>query len=85
MEGSKKNLGRTRTLYAGEDLTVRIRHGTMDWFKIGKGVYKECILSQAYLTYMITSCEIPGWMNHRLESRLPAEILTTSDIQMILL
>ena len=74
-----------RNLYAGQESKIRTRHRTMDWFKIGKGVYKECILSQAYLTYMITSCEIPGWMNHRLESRLPAEILTTSDIQMILL
>ena len=56
----------------------------MDWFKIGKGVYQDSILSQVYLTNMITSCEMPGWLNHRLESRLPAEILTTSNIQMIL-
>ena len=27
------------------------------------------------------SCEIPGWMNHKLESRLPGEILTTSYMQ----
>ena len=30
------------------------------------------------------SCEMPGWMKHKLESRLPGEISTTSDIQMIL-
>ena len=29
-----------------------------------------------------TSCKILGWMNHKLDSRLPGEILTTSDMQM---
>ena len=28
-----------RNLYAGQEATVRIRHGTMDWFQIGKGVH----------------------------------------------
>ena len=38
----------------------------------------------AYLTYMQSiSCEMPGWMNHKLESRLPGEISTTSDRWMI--
>ena len=37
----------------------------------------------AYLTYMqSTSCEMPGWMKHKLESRLPGEISITSDMQM---
>ena len=37
-----------------------------------------------YLTYMQSiSCEMPGWMNHKLESRLLGEISTTSDMQMI--
>ena len=30
-------------LYAGQEKTVRTRHGTMDWFKIGKGVHEGCI------------------------------------------
>ena len=34
-----------RNLYAGQEAAVRIRHGTMDWFKIGKGVCLGCILS----------------------------------------
>ena len=34
-----------RNLYAGHEATVRIRHGTMDWFQIGKGVGQGCILS----------------------------------------
>ena len=34
-----------RNLYAGQEALVTTRHGTMDWFKIGKGVYQGCILS----------------------------------------
>ena len=34
-----------RNLYAGQEATVRTGHGTMDWFKIGKGVCQGCILS----------------------------------------
>ena len=37
----------------------------------------------AYLTYMQgTSCKMPGWVNHKPESRSPGEISTTSDMQM---
>ena len=64
----------------GQEATVRTLHGTTDWFKIGKGVHR----GSAYSTYMqSTLCEMPGWMNHNLESRLPGEILTISDMQMI--
>ena len=53
----------------------------MDWFQIGKGVYQAVHL--AYLTYMQnTACEMPGWMKHKPESRLPGEIPITSDTQM---
>ena len=34
-----------RSLYVGQESTVRIGHRTMDWFQIGKGVYQGCILS----------------------------------------
>ena len=34
-----------RKLYAGQEATVRTRHGTTDWFQIGKGVHQGCILS----------------------------------------
>ena len=37
--------GLLRTLYAGQEATVRIRHRTRDWFQIGKGVHQGCILS----------------------------------------
>ena len=34
-----------RNPYAGQEATVRTRHGTMDWFKIGKRVHQDCTLS----------------------------------------
>ena len=34
-----------RNVYAGKEATVRTRHGTKDWFQIGKGVRQTCILS----------------------------------------
>ena len=34
-----------RNLYAGQEATVRIGHGTTDWFQVGKGVRQGCILS----------------------------------------
>ena len=34
-----------RNLYVGQEATVRTRHGTTDWFQIGKRVHKGCILS----------------------------------------
>ena len=42
-----------QNLYAGQKATVRTRHGTMDWFKIGKGVCQGCILSP-YLSKLYT-------------------------------
>ena len=51
--------------------------------KLGKEHIKAIYCHPAYLTYMqSTSCEILGWMNHNLESRLPGEISTSSDMQM---
>ena len=72
-----------RNLYAGQEATHRIGHETADWFQIGKGVCQGCILHPAYLSLQSTSCKMPGWMNHKLESRLPGEISTISDRQMI--
>ena len=48
--------------------------------KLGKEYNKAMYCHLAYLTYMqSTSCEIPGWMKHKLESRFPGEISITSD------
>ena len=42
--------------------------------KLGKEYVKAVFCHLAYLTYMqSTSCEMPGWMNHKLESRLQGE------------
>ena len=52
--------------------------------KSGKEYIKAVYCHPAYLTYMqSTSCEMPGWMKHRLKSRLLGEISVTSDMQMI--
>ena len=52
--------------------------------KLGKESIKTVYCHPAYLTYMQgTSYEVPGWMNPKLESSLPREISTTSDMQMI--
>ena len=51
--------------------------------KLGKEYVKAVYCHSAYLIYMqSTSCEISGWMKHKLESRLPGEISITSDMQM---
>ena len=63
----------------GQEATVRTGHGTADWLKIGKDYNHH----PAYLTSMQnTSCEILGWMNHKLKSRLPGEISIASDMKM---
>ena len=51
--------------------------------KSGKEYVKAVYCHPAYLTYMqSTSCEMLGWMKHKLESRLLGEISITSDTQM---
>ena len=75
-----------RNLCAGQEATVRTGHGKMDWFQTGKEYLKVVYHHAAYLTYMqSTSCEVLGWMKHKLESRLLGEVLIISNMQMILL
>ena len=51
--------------------------------KSGKEYIKAVYRHPVYLTYkQSTSCEMHGWMNHKLESRLLGEISITSDVQM---
>ena len=55
---------------------IAIHNGRKEYVKV---VYCH----PAYWTYMqSTSCEMPGWVKHKLESRLPGEISITSDTQM---
>ena len=52
--------------------------------KLGKECVKAVYCHPAYLTSMqSTSCEMPGWMKHKLESRLPGETSIASDMQII--
>ena len=69
--------------YAGQEATVRTGQEITDWFKIGKGVCQGCILSPSlfnlYVEYIMRNA---GLAESQLESRLPGETSTTSDIQM---
>ena len=51
-----------RNLYAGQEATVRIGHGTTDFFQIGKGVCQGCILSPClfnlYAEYIMRNAEL---------------------------
>ena len=71
-----------RNLYADQEATVRTGHGTTDWFQIGKGVHKGCILSPClfnlYAEYIM---RMLSWMKHKLEPRVLGEISVTSDKQ----
>ena len=51
--------------------------------KLGKEYIKAVYCHPAYLTFMQnTSCDMPDWMKHKLEPRLPGEISITSNMQM---
>ena len=53
-----------RNLYAGQETTVRMRHGTTDWFQIGKRVQQGCILSPClfnlYVEYIMHNAGLDG-------------------------
>ena len=73
-----------QNLYAGQEATVRLGHEQWTGSTLGKGSIKAVHCYIAYLTYTQgTSCEMPGWMKHKLESRFPGEISITSHMQMI--
>ena len=69
-----------QNLYAGQEETELYMEQQSD-SKLGKVYIKVVYCHPAYLTYMqSTSCEMPDWMKHKLESRLPGEISITSDM-----
>ena len=43
----------TKNLYAAQEATVRIGHGTTDWFQIRKGVHQGCILSPCLFNFYV--------------------------------
>ena len=72
-----------RNLYAGQEATVRTRHGTTDWFHIRKGIHQGCILSPClfnfHAEYIIGNARLN---NAQAGIKLPGEIPITSDMQM---
>ena len=71
-----------RSLYVGQEATVRIGYETTTSSKLGKDYVKAVYCYPDYLTSMLSmSYKMPGWMKRKLESRLPGEISITSDMQ----
>ena len=73
-----------RNLYAGKEAKVRSRHGTMDWFQIGKGVRQGCLLSPCLFNlngpYIIQN----AWLDEAQAGiKITGKISITSDTQMI--
>ena len=73
-----------RNLYAGQEATVRTRHGTTDWFQIEKGVHQGRILSPCL--FKLYAEDI--MQNARLDEaqagvKIAGRISITSDMQMI--
>ena len=69
-------------VYMGQEATVITLYGTTDWLKTGKAVGQDHILSLClftlYAEYVTRKAGLDEW---QLESRLPGEISTTSDMQ----
>ena len=82
--------GYQTTLTASWEIYMQVKKQQLKWdmeqqtdSKLEKEHVKFVYCPPAYLTYMqSTSCEMLGWMKHKLESRLLGEISITSDIQM---
>ena len=71
-----------RNLYAGQEI-IELDMEQQTGSKLGKEYIKDIFCHPVYLTYMqSTSFEMPGWMKHKLESRLQGEMSITSDMQM---
>ena len=67
-------------LYEGQEATVKLERDMeqQTGSKLGKEYVKAVYCHPAYLTCMqSTSCELPGWMKHKLESRLLRKISIT--------
>ena len=90
MENSERD-GSTRPADLPLEKTcMQVRKQQLEWdmeqqtgSKQEKEYVKAVYFHPAYLTCMqSTSCEMPGWMKHKMELRLPGEISITSDMQM---
>ena len=71
-----------RNLYAGQEATLELDNEYLTGSRLGKEYVKAVHFQPAYLpSLQSTSCKLLGWMNHKLESRLPEDISITSDMQ----
>ena len=72
-----------RNLFAGQEETVRVGHGTTDWFQIEKGVCQGCILSPClfnlYSEYIMRNV---GLDESQAGIKMPGEVSITSDMEM---
>ena len=72
-----------RNLYAGQEATFRTRHGTTDWFEIGKGVRQDCILSpclfNVYAEYIMGNARLD---EAQAGIKIARKNIKTSDMQM---
>ena len=73
-----------RNVYAGQEAIVRTGHGPTDWFQIGKGVHKGCMLPPClfnlYVEYIMRNA---GLDEAQAGIKIPGEISITSEMQMI--
>ena len=72
----------TCLLCAGQEATVRTRHGTTDWFQIGKGLCQVCILSP-YLFNFRAEYILQNARQEQVRIKIVGEISITSDMQII--
>ena len=72
-----------RNLYAAQEATVKMVHGAIDWFQIGKGVHQGCIMSPClfnlYAEYIMRNA---GLDEAQAGIKIAGEISITSDMQM---
>ena len=72
-----------RNLYASQEAMLEPDMEQQTGSKSEKEYVKAVYRHPAYLIYMQNaSCEMPGWMKHKLESRLQEKVPVTSDMQM---
>ena len=72
-----------RNLYAGQEATVRSRHGTKNWFHIGKGVHQSCILSPClfnlYSEYIMWNAGLDEVQAFKISGRNSSNLRYTDD------
>ena len=72
-----------RNLYAGQEAAIRTRHGTMDWFQIGKEVHQDCILLPCLFNlYAEHIMRNAGLEEAQAGMKIAGELSITSDMQM---